>query len=259
MNYTQTIGDINELKCLISFIELGYECSIPYGNGARYDFIADIDGRLLRIQCKSAHWTNDHGTVRDDAFSLSLVSSTTNTKETIRYEYTQDQIDYFATHFNGKTYIIPVNEASQSKTLRFSPPANGNKNYNKAEDYEISKFFAESPSLIKSREDYFNRSISTSQGLQRIGEVKKYYCIDCGKEITQGAIRCSECSQKAQRKCERPSREELKSLIRNTSFTAIGKSYEVSDKTISKWCKAYNLPSKKSDINSISDSDWQTI
>lgn len=143
--------------------------------------------------------------------------------------------------------------------MRFYPPANGNKNYNKAEDYEISKFFAESPSLTKSKEDYINRMVLTSKGLQKIGETKKYYCIDCGNEITQGAVRCTTCAQKFSRKCERPSREELKRLIRDTPFTIIGEAYEVSDKTISKWCKSYNLPSRKMDINNISDSDWQTI
>lgn len=53
MNYTQSIGNIVELQCISKFIELGYEVSIPYGNGAKYDFIADVNGKFLRIQCKS--------------------------------------------------------------------------------------------------------------------------------------------------------------------------------------------------------------
>ena len=47
---------------------------------------------------------------------------------------------------------------------------------------------------------------------------KIYYCIDCGKIITNKAIRCVECSQNKQRKTERPSREELKDMIRHLSF-----------------------------------------
>ena len=43
--------------------------------------------------------------------------------------------------------------------------------------------------------------------------IKKIYCVDCGEKITSGAIRCEECSQKARRKVERPSREELKKLM----------------------------------------------
>lgn len=31
MNYTQSIGNVVELKCIAKFIEMGYEVSIPYG------------------------------------------------------------------------------------------------------------------------------------------------------------------------------------------------------------------------------------
>mgnify|MGYP003400600460 CR=1 FL=1 len=34
---------------MLAFIELGYDCSIPYGNSAKYDFIADINGELLKF------------------------------------------------------------------------------------------------------------------------------------------------------------------------------------------------------------------
>jgi hypothetical protein len=53
----------------------------------------------------------------------------------------------------------------------------------------------------------------------------------------------------------RPSREELKSLVRIYSFIDLGKRFKVSDKTISKWCKAYNLPDKKRQINSYTDEE----
>ena len=44
MEYTQSKGNLVELQCISKFIELGYECSIPYGNSAKYDFIADVNG-----------------------------------------------------------------------------------------------------------------------------------------------------------------------------------------------------------------------
>lgn len=46
MDYTQSIGNITELKCMTAFIELGYECSIPYGNNAKYDFVVDVNGKF---------------------------------------------------------------------------------------------------------------------------------------------------------------------------------------------------------------------
>lgn len=73
-------------------------------------------------------------------------------------------------------------------------------------------------------------------------------------------VYCSQtCAHKAQQRCERPNRAILKQEIRDISFVQLGKKYGVSDKAISKWCVAYNLPSKKKDINSYSDEEWEKI
>ena len=115
---------------------------------------------MLRIQCKSASVTKKSNGQEDDAFSISTVCSTTNTKKTIRHRYDSSQIDYFGTYFKGKVYLIPVEECSTSKTLRFSPTANNNKNYNKAEDYEIEKIINYSEELLISKEKYEQRCLS---------------------------------------------------------------------------------------------------
>lgn len=51
-----------------------------------------------------------------------------------------------------------------------------------------------------------------------------------------------------QRKVERPSKEELSKLLQESNFSAIGKAYGVSDNSIRKWCKAYDLPHRKKDM-----------
>ena len=88
---------------------------------------------------------------------------------------------------------------------------------------------------------------------------KIFYCKSCGKEITKGAQYCVECSAVHQRKVKRPNREELKRLIRTDSFLHIGKLFDVSNSAIRKWCKAENLPYKKTEIQQIPDSDWEKI
>ena len=90
---------------------------------------------------------------------------------------------------------------------------------------------------------------------------KKYYCSNCGKEITHSSNSglCVKCSNIKSRTCERPSRQELKNLIRTTPFTKIGNIFGVSDNTIRKWCLAENLPTKVSIIKKISDIDWELI
>lgn len=88
---------------------------------------------------------------------------------------------------------------------------------------------------------------------------KNHFCCECGASITKQALRCDNCQKKRIRKVERPSREILKTEIRNISFTALGKKYSVADKTIAKWCEYYNLPSKKSIIKTYSDEEWDLI
>ena len=52
----------------------------------------------------------------------------------------------------------------------------------------------------------------------------------------------------AQRRVERPSKEVLSRLLQESNFTAIGRTYGVSDNAIRKWCKTYKLPHRKKDI-----------
>lgn len=87
----------------------------------------------------------------------------------------------------------------------------------------------------------------------------KTYCIQCGKEISDGAERCVQCLGLLHRKVEHPSRQELKNMIRTIPFTTIAKQYGVSDKAISKWCINEKLPSKKSEIRKYTDEEWELI
>ena len=88
---------------------------------------------------------------------------------------------------------------------------------------------------------------------------KKYYCLDCGKEISKTAQRCEICARKVSRIVERPSREDLKEMIRNIPFTKIAEQFNVSDNTVRKWCDNYNLPRKVSEIKNYNDEDWELI
>lgn len=90
-------------------------------------------------------------------------------------------------------------------------------------------------------------------------KIESNHCIDCGKIIHSRSQRCKNCDHKRQRKTEWPQRDELKNLIRTESFSSIGKMYNVSDNAVRKWCKNYNLPTKKSEIKQYSDKEWEEV
>ena len=100
---------------------------------------------------------------------------------------------------------------------------------------------------------------SNRQRTQVRKDKKEYFCVDCGKPISKGSIRCKQCESKT-RISEKPyTREELKDLIRTTPFTTIAKQVNVSDNTIRKWCIQYGLPSKVRDIKQYTDEEWEKL
>lgn len=117
---------------------------------------------------------------------------------------------------------------------------------------------------LYSQEELYNKQIFNEELAKEALENKapvKYYCSVCGKELsgkTQTG-KCEDCYHKSLKKVERPSRNELKSLIRQKSFLQIGKEYGVTDNAIRKWCDKYGLPRKKTEIIKLSDEEWAKI
>lgn len=76
-------------------------------------------------------------------------------------------------------------------------------------------------------------------------------CPSCNKEFYPSgtAIKtCStECASKLQQTVERPSQEDLQTLLRTGSFVSVGKIFGVSDNAIRKWCRAYGISDKAKD------------
>lgn len=84
-----------------------------------------------------------------------------------------------------------------------------------------------------------------------------YKCEMCGKKIKYEPInnKCVVCSRKNTH--IKISRIELKNKIRNEAFYKIAKDNNTTPSTVESWCKSYNLPYRKIDINKISDEDWK--
>ena len=109
------------------------------------------------------------------------------------------------------------------------------------------------------QEELFSKQIFIEEELEK-EQNHKYYCIDCGKEVSSNKHqRCLACHKEYIKSKVKPPREELKKLIRDLPFTKIGEMFGVSNNAVVKWCKKEDLPFRKRDIVQYSDEDWAKI
>lgn len=128
-------GNVTEFESMLAFMKLGYNVLTPYGDCERYDFVVDINGKFIRIQAKTSR-TEDDGA----SFSFSCRSCNRKDGKVIHHQYTNEEIDYFVTVFNGKCYLIPVEECGGDKRLRILPTKNGQvRGITWAKDYELEE------------------------------------------------------------------------------------------------------------------------
>lgn len=71
--------------------------------------------------------------------------------------------------------------------------------------------------------------------------IKKEYLCECGKEISSSSIKCNTCDKKSRRKVERPEYEILIKEIEELGYSATGRKYGVSDNSIRKWLRSFNI------------------
>lgn len=122
--------------------------------------------------------------------------------------------------------------------------------FNKTEK-EIAKEYGVSENLIVGiNTGYYWGDSNISYPIRK--QTKKLvFCQNCGAELkTYNASLCINCFHEKQRKVkERPSAEELTQILYENkgNFSLVGKMFNVSDNTIRKWCKSYNIPFHSSD------------
>ena len=90
----------------------------------------------------------------------------------------------------------------------------------------------------------YNILASSDKDLSKVNICKK-----CGKPISYNTKNhlCKDCYTKTTRLVERPSKEQLYQMIKDTNFSAVGRRFGVCDNTIRKWCASYGLSTKAKD------------
>lgn len=124
---TQQKGTVTELAVAKYLLSLGYNVSQPFCQDSRYDLIVDANGKLLRLQVKTCRLTENN------SIAFNCRSTTTNNTSKKTRSYSANDIDYFATYWNNRVYLVPVGECSNEKRLHLDPIKQSNWSY--IEDY----------------------------------------------------------------------------------------------------------------------------
>ena len=128
------VGDRTEAIVIAALVRRGYRVLRPLSSNQRYDLVLDLDGRFLRVQCKT-------GRLRNGAIVFSARSCRSNRSGTFVRSYT-DEADVFVVHCPeaDRIYAVPVGDSGVLKavSLRVTAPANGQtKGIRCAADHEL--------------------------------------------------------------------------------------------------------------------------
>jgi len=137
---SKNIGNITEVECFLACMKAGLQISIPYGEDSRYDFVIDYHNKLYRIQCKHCSEVLDESEEVVAIKFKTVRQSGSCARHRKRTKYSKDEIDYFATYYNNKCYMVPVEQCSVLKILRIIPPKNNQiKGVSFLKDFELSE------------------------------------------------------------------------------------------------------------------------
>lgn len=88
-----------------------------------------------------------------------------------------------------------------------------------------------------------------------------HYCVTCGEnKVSKKGSNCLTCFKISQRK-NIPSKENLSSIAyqHNCNLTSVGKEYGVSDNSVRKWLKSYDLPCKSKELREFLKNQFEDI
>lgn len=159
------------------------------------------------------------------------------------------------TNFTQKEAITALQQTPNvHQTAKLLGCAQGGATWTRLNQIKKDNNIIQSDDIKREALRVFKETYTNIKPVKKINQCKK-----CGRPLSTNADYCQTCIHEFQRKCEWPSKEELKLLIRTMPFLQIGQKYNVSDNAIRKWCINYGLPSKKKDIKNITDEEWEKI
>src|SRR5438105_874322 len=103
---TKWTGDVSEALILWKLIDAGIRVLIPWGDNARFDLVALVGDKFLRVQCKTGRLRDGYVTFR--TFGVGRDGNC--------YRYVAGELDYYAVRCleTNAIYLVPFAEARSS-------------------------------------------------------------------------------------------------------------------------------------------------
>jgi hypothetical protein len=115
-------GAIAEAAIAANAVKLGVFVLRPLVEGRRYDLVFDVDGLLLRVQCK---WARRVG----DVIVVNLRTSRLTPRGYLNTTYDESEVDAVAAYCadTDECFLLPIQDVAGKKAvhLRLTPAANG--------------------------------------------------------------------------------------------------------------------------------------
>ena len=134
-------GNIGEALALAEFIKYGIAVAITYGDNARYDLVADFNGKLNKIQVKYCNQK-----ISENNSIVCPCASSTNHTTNKHYTTYENDIDYFVFYLAewDKLLLVPIEKIGTKKSIMFrmDKPKNNQSNCNLVKDYTFDKILS---------------------------------------------------------------------------------------------------------------------
>jgi hypothetical protein len=120
-------GDQGEGYAIAWLIERGWTTAVPIGNCSDYDVVAEIDGRLVKIQVKTTRY------FRNDRWTVSLCTAGGNQSWTgVIKRFSAERCDFLYAHTAcGRRWFIPAAAVEGGRGVLLGGP--------KYEEFEVDE------------------------------------------------------------------------------------------------------------------------
>ena len=108
---TKLKADIAESAVITVLLKRGFRVLKPVGDRLPYDLALDVDGKLLRVQVKSAWYYNG-------SYTVDTRRTKTNRRRMLRLRYDENDFDFAIVYIDRLEtfYVIPISEFSAYKS-----------------------------------------------------------------------------------------------------------------------------------------------